>query len=242
MSSFKLSLHQVNFCVGDVRQNLRGVCDIWDEMEAKKIDCVAFPEMSLSGYPLQDLVVSKDFIKTCKSSIETLIKRSTTRQSAIIVAAPLIAPNGKQNPYETRHNVTNSVIVIQKGQILATIHKQKLPNFMVFDEMRDFIKGPPSGPVNINGTRIGISICEDFWHEDVIECLSETGSHFLLALNASPYQLHKAEDRLQAALKAARLSGLACVYLNLVGAQDESLHRWFLLVRLLLLLVSIGKE
>ena len=207
----KITLAQLNPIVGDVAGNAEKVRAARKRAAADGADIVLFPEMFIAGYPPEDLVLKPAFQAACRAEVEKLARETADGGPALIVGTPWVE-DGKLH---------NAVAVVEGGAITALRFKVDLPNYGVFDEKRVFVPGPMPGPVNFRGVRLGIPICEDIWREDVIECLTETGSEMLLAPNGSPYWGDKDEIRLNIAVARVRESGLPLVYLNEVGGQDE---------------------
>jgi NAD+ synthase len=206
--SLKIALAQLNPVVGDVAGNadkVRGA-----RAQAAGADLVAFPELFISGYPPEDLVLKPAFQAACRSAVETLA-RETASGPALLVGTPW-AEDGK---------VYNAYALLAGGAIEAVRFKVDLPNYGVFDEKRVFSPGPLPGPILVNGVRIGIPICEDIWGPEVVECLSETGSEILLVPNGSPYWRGKTEHRLNITVARVVECGLPLIYLNMTGGQDE---------------------
>jgi NAD+ synthase len=120
-----------------------------------------------------------------------------------------------------RHHVTNSVLLLDGGKIQAIRHKYDLPNYDVFDEVRVFKAGPLPGPMNFRDVRLGVLVCEDMWVPDVCECLEESGAEILVVINGSPYEIDKADMRIQTSVARVTETGLPIIYVNQVGGQDE---------------------
>jgi NAD+ synthase len=171
---------------------------------------VAFPEMFLTGYQLQDLVGKPAFAADVTRVLAQLAQ-DCADGPAIGIGAPL--PGGDK-PF-------NAYFVLQDGKIAAQVIKHHLPNYNVFDEKRYFHAGNPSGPVRIGPVRVGIPICEDAWFEDVTETLAETGAEILLVPNGSPYHRGKMDTRQAIMVSRVIETGLPLVYLNLIGGQDD---------------------
>jgi NAD+ synthase len=207
---FRLSLAQLNPTVGDLGGNAAMARNAWAEARAAGADMVAFPEMFLTGYQLQDLVKKPAFDADVQRVLAQLA-RDCADGPAIGIGGPL--PGGDK-PF-------NAWFVLQDGRITAQVLKHHLPNYKVFDEKRYYHAGDPAGPVRVGPLRIGIPICEDAWFEDVTETLAETGAEILLVPNGSPYHRGKMDTR--QAIMVARVieTGLPLVYLNLVGGQDD---------------------
>jgi NAD+ synthase len=205
-----IALAQLNPIVGDVAGNADKVRQARAQGEALGADLVAFPELFISGYPPEDLVLKPAFQAACRAAVEALARESTSGP-ALLVGTPWVE-DGK--PY-------NAYILLSGGAIEAVRLKVDLPNYGVFDEKRVFATGPMPGPILVKGVRIGVPICEDIWDPEVVECLSETGSEILLVPNGSPYWRGKTENRLNIAVARVVESGLPLVYLNMAGGQDE---------------------
>jgi NAD+ synthase len=207
---FRLSLAQLNPSVGDLRGNAALARAAWAQAREAGADMVAFPEMFLTGYQLQDLVGKPAFAADASRVLADLA-RDCAEGPAIGIGAPL--PGGDK-PF-------NAYFVLQGGKITAQVLKHHLPNYTVFDEKRYYHAGDPSGPVRVGPVRIGIPICEDAWFEDVTETLAETGAEILLVPNGSPYHRGKMDTR--QAIMVARVieTGLPLAYVNLVGGQDD---------------------
>ena len=207
---FRLSLAQLNPTVGDLRGNAAQARAAWAEAKAAGADMVAFPEMFLTGYQLQDLVRKPAFAADVQTVLAELAA-DCAEGPAIGIGGPL--PGGDR-PF-------NAYFVLQGGKVAATVLKHHLPNYKVFDEKRYYHAGDPAGPVRVGPVRIGIPICEDAWFEDVTETLAETGAEILLVPNGSPYHRGKMDTR--QAIMVARVieTGLPLAYVNLVGGQDD---------------------
>ncbi|MHA7887884.1 NAD+ synthase [Roseicyclus sp.] len=207
---FRLSLAQSNPTVGDLTGNAALARKAWAEAKAAGADMVAFPEMFLTGYQLQDLVKKPAFAMDVQRVLAQLAEECADGP-AIGIGGPL--PGGAK-PF-------NAYFVLQGGKVTAQVLKHHLPNYNVFDEKRYYHAGDPSGPVRVGPLRIGIPICEDAWFEDVTETLAETGAEILLVPNGSPY--HRGKMDMRQAIMVSRVieTGLPLVYLNLIGGQDD---------------------
>lgn len=203
-----ISLAQINPVVGDVRGNLARIRAA--RAEAGAADLVVFPELSLSGYPPEDLVLKPFFLESVEQAVAELAAE-TADGPALLVGAP----------WRQDGRTYNAILLLDGGKVEAARFKVELPNYGVFDEKRVFSAGPLPGPVNLRGVRIGVPICEDIWIPDVVECLEESGAELIIALNASPFEHDKAERRTNTVLSHVVESGLPFIYLNQVGGQDE---------------------
>ena len=202
---------QINTIVGDVFGNVKKVIDAAeharDELNA---DLVVFPELTLTGYPPEDLLHRPDFIKRVELALEKLKK--DLHGITIVIGHP----SGK-----VRDDLYNAASVILNGQCLVTYFKQYLPNYSVFDEERYFVKGNSPGIFECKGIKFGITVCEDIWFKDPTNQAADHGAEVLLNLNASPYRQGKCQLREVEVRRRVAESGLPIVYVNQVGGQDE---------------------
>src|SRR5882757_519274 len=206
-----IALAQLNATVGDVAGNADKVRRARATAAGQGADLIIFPELFISGYPPEDLVLKPAFQAACRAAVEALARETADNGPAVLVGAPWVE-DGK---------LYNSYLLLEGGKIAAARHKVDLPNYGVFDEKRVFVPGSLPGPIVLKGVRVGIPVCEDIWGADVVECIAETGGEILLVPNGSPYWRDKTATRLNIAVARVVESGLPLVYLNLVGGQDE---------------------
>ncbi|WP_339111942.1 NAD+ synthase [Thioclava sp. GXIMD2076] len=209
-ATFRLTLAQLNPTVGALDANAAKAQAAWEEGKQAGADFVALPEMFLTGYQTQDLVMKPAFIADCMARIEDLAAR--------LADGPAL---GIGAPYQDATGHYNAYWVLKGGKVVARMLKHELPHKEVFDEHRIYDVGPISGPVQIGAARIGLPICEDAWHPDVAETLMETGAQILIVPNGSPYFRDKHEVRLNHMVARVVETGLPLVYLNSVGGQDD---------------------
>ena len=209
-NKLKIVLAQLNPVVGDVKGNAQKLINIRSNLN-NNIDIIVVPELYISGYPIDDLVLRDDFLELVGHQLNELAKLTNDGKAAIIIGAPR----------KEKDTIRNSVFVLDEGEIIAFRDKHNLPNSGVFDEQRIFSQGPLSGPVKVRDVLIGLPICEDIWTETVVECLCETGADIILSINASPYTIKKRDQRMSVAVSRVLESKLPLIYLNRVGGQDE---------------------
>ena len=210
--TLKLALAQLNPHVGQIASNLAGIRRARAQSARLGADLVVTPELSISGYPPEDLVRKPAFVAACADAISALAAETADGGPGIIVGAPW-AEGGK---------LYNAAFVLDGGRILARRFKHELPNYGVFDEKRVFDAGPAPGPVPFRGFRLGLMICEDWWFPAVSETLAESGAEFLLSTNGSPFEVDKQqEQRIPLAVRRVVETGLAFVFCAQVCGQDE---------------------
>jgi NAD+ synthase len=216
-AEFRITLAQLNPTVGDVAGNAVKARAARDKAKADGADLLLLPELFITGYPPEDLVLKPAFQAACREAVEALARETADGGPAVLIGTPWVE-EGK---------LYNACALLDGGRIAALRYKANLPNYGVFDEKRLFARGPAAGPVTVKGVRVGVPICEDIWleeseeYENVVECLAETGAEILVVPNGSPYARDKNDLRLSIAVARVTESGLPLVYLNQVGGQDE---------------------
>ncbi|KIC10940.1 NAD synthetase [Leisingera sp. ANG-M1] len=207
---FRVTLAQLNPTVGDLAGNAAKAKAAWEEGRRAGADLVALPEMFITGYNTQDLVMKPAFHNAAIAEVERL--------AAECAEGPALAIGG---PWVEGGRLYNAYLILKGGKIASRSLKHHLPNETVFDEVRIFNAGPLGGPYAVGNTRIGSPICEDGWHEDVAETLAETGAEFLLIPNGSPYFRNKMDVRFNHMVARSVETHLPVIYLNMVGGQDD---------------------
>ena len=207
---FQITLAQLNPTVGDLEGNYKVAIEAWEKAQRVGSDLIAFTELFITGYNTQDLIKKPSFFKAAQDQILKLAKTCKN--------GPAIAIGG---PAYLKGKLYNAYYILADGNVANVIMKHHLPNQNVFDEKRIFDEGEISGPYQIGPIRIGSPICEDAWHSDVSETLSETGAQLLLVPNGSPYYNGKNDVRLNKMVARVVETNLPLIYLNMVGAQDD---------------------
>ncbi len=208
--TFRLTLAQMNPTVGDLAGNAALAKRAWEAGRAAGADMVALPEMFITGYQTQDLVMKPAFVRDAMAHVEALMA-DCADGPALAVGCPLIQGDKLYNAYH----------VLKDGRLVRQVLKHDLPNETVFDEVRLYDKGPLGGPYDLGVVRVGTPICEDAWHEEVPEALEESGAEILVVPNGSPYYRGKFDTRLNVMVSRVVETGLPLVYLNMVGGQDD---------------------
>jgi NAD+ synthase (glutamine-hydrolysing) len=208
----RIGLAQLNLLVGDVDGNTRRIIEAAHEARARfAADMVVFPELALCGYPPEDLLFHNSMRRKVAKGMERIC--SEVRDIGVLVGYP---------EYAGEH-IFNSAALVRNGAVIANHRKQCLPNYKVFDEKRYFQAGTQATVVDWDGWRLGLLVCEDVWERGPAVAARAAGAQLLLVPNASPYELHKQNQREAIVQELVRDVGLPVVYVNLVGGQDELL-------------------
>jgi NAD+ synthase (glutamine-hydrolysing) len=208
--SLKILIAQVNLLVGDVPGNARKIIDIANRArDAYAADAVLFPELTLTGYPPEDLLLRGELLQRVGAALEALCHQ--VRGLTVIVGYPR----------HLKGQLFNVAGVIQNGEIVAEYRKQALPNYGVFDEKRYFESGDAPCVVTLKGVTLGLSICEDIWVSAPVRQAKAAGAEVLINLNASPFHTGKMSEREDLVRERVRDNGLPVLYANLLGGQDE---------------------
>ncbi|MFG6080628.1 NAD+ synthase [Paracoccus litorisediminis] len=210
---FRITLGQLNPTVGDLPGNAAKARAAWEQAREAGSDLLVLPEMFITGYQTQDLVLKAAFTADAMAEIEQLARDCAD--------GPAIGIGG---PYAEGAKLYNAWWVLQDGKVLTRVLKHDLPHKQLFDELRLFDHGPLQGPYSLNGIRIGSPICEDAWWPDVAETLGESGAEILIVPNGSPYHRNKLDLRMGHMVARVVESDLPLVYLNSVGGQDDQIY------------------
>jgi len=208
--SLRIALAQLDLLVGDVHGNAKRVIDT--ALAARvdlNADLVLFPELSLSGYPPEDLLFHRGFRRQIEAGLAKV--RDEVRDVSLMVGFPEYVGS----------LIFNSAALIHEGAIAAVHRKAELPNYKVFDEKRYFLPGAQPTVADVKGFRCGLLVCEDIWEPEPAQLARSQGAELLIVINASPYEIHKQRERETVARARVLDVGLPMAYVNMIGGQDE---------------------
>ncbi len=208
-TTFRIAVAQLNFLVGDIKGNTQIILDCIQKAKQASVDLLIFPELALSGYPPEDLLLRENF----KIQIQHALKIIQEKSSGIAILLG--------HPDYNFEGVFNAATLIEDKKIVSTYHKQCLPNYGVFDERRYFKPGNSDGLFKIKGLSIGILICEDLWYSKPASALKEKGAQLLVCINASPFDYTKSKQRLKVTEARIKETNLPVLYVHGVSGQDD---------------------
>jgi len=218
VAKLRLGLAQINPTVGNLADNTAVISRVYVEAAAAGCDVVAFPELAITGYPPEDLVLKPGFIVDNRRALDMLVAStgSTTLVVGFVDHAEMTV-NGV-----AERLLFNAAAVARDGKLLGIYRKQLLPNYSVFDEERYFVPGPEDQPTfDVAGQRVAVSICEDLWAEGPVAQQAEQGAQLIISINGSPFHREKPEVRRDLVAGRARDNKVVVAYVNQVGGQDE---------------------
>jgi NAD+ synthase (glutamine-hydrolysing) len=223
MAQMRLALAQINPTVGDLSGNARAVREWTGKAAAAGAHLVAFPEMMLTGYPVEDLALHSSFVEASRAALTELASALASDGHGDL---PVVVGYLDRAPYSlgeaNRPLPQNCAAVLHQGQVKARYAKHHLPNYGVFDEFRIFAPGRDLTVVRISDVDVAIAICEDLWQEGgPVAQTRQAGAQLLLVINGSPYEEDKDDVRYELVARRAEQAGCTLAYLNLVGGQDE---------------------
>lgn len=208
-TTFRIAIAQLNFLVGDIAGNTQIILECIHKAKQASVDLVIFPELALSGYPPEDLVLREDFKKKIHHALKDIQEKSS--DIAILLGYPDYSIEG----------IFNAASLIKDKKKVRTYHKHYLPNYGVFDERRYFKAGNSDGLFKIKGLNIGLLICEDLWYSQPACILKEKGAQLLICINASPFDYTKTKQRLKVITNRIKETNLPLLYVHGVGGQDD---------------------
>lgn len=207
--SLRVALAQFRFPVGDIPGNTQKVLDLARQAVKQQADMVVFPELTLAGYPPEDLLL--------RSSLGARIGEGIDRLKAACLPIAMVVG------YPERENgkLYNKVMVIDNGRVIADYRKQHLPNYQVFDEKRYFTKGADTCVFEFRGARIALTICEDIWYDGPARRASEAGADINININGSPFHIDRVRERHAQVGHISKAYNMTTIYVNCIGGQDE---------------------
>ncbi|MCG1053859.1 NAD+ synthase [Mycetohabitans sp. B5] len=225
----KIALAQINVTVGDFAGNIAKIVAAAQTAHDAGASLMIAPELALSGYPPEDLLLRPAFYTASHAALSELaIQLARFAGLRVLVGHPFrSAPTGDVNPNRPVErgvlpvDTFNAASLLVDGQIAGTYLKQELPNTEVFDEKRYFASNPQPFVFELEGVKFGVVICEDAWHPSAALLAKAAGAQVLLVSNGSPYHMNKENVRVDILRERIRETGMSAIYLNLVGAQDE---------------------
>ncbi|MBE0511119.1 MAG: NAD+ synthase [Gammaproteobacteria bacterium] len=208
--TLRIALAQLNLLVGDIEGNAQRLIAAAEQArDGLGADAIVFPELSLTGYPPEDLLLRAGLHQRVLAALAQIAQQ--VQGIDVILGYPHQASGG----------LYNAAALLRDGAVQASYHKQHLPNYSVFDEKRYFAAGSEPAVVSIKGVPVGLSICEDIWQPGTVAQAAAAGAALIINLNASPFHLHKSGERQAAVRDRVAEAGLPVVYVNLIGGQDE---------------------
>jgi len=208
MKRLRIAVAQFNAHVGDLAGNAARILEFASRARDGGADVLLTPELGLSGYPPEDLLMRPDFYRACAEQLD-----------AVARAAGLPIVIGY--PEESAGKRYNAASLLAGGRVAATYRKHRLPNYEVFDEERYFAAGQGSCVIELNGVNCGLVICADVWESGATEAAAQAGAELMLTLNASPFHMNKQARRYEVLRERVAATGMPVIYANLVGGQDE---------------------
>jgi NAD+ synthase len=209
--TLRLAIAQINLHLGQIEANVARIRAARAEGARLGADLVVTPELSVSGYPPEDLIRKPAFVADCEAAIAALAAETADGGPALVVGGP----------WRDGGRLHNALFLLDDGRIAARRAKHELPNYGVFDEKRVFDPGPAPGPVPFRGFRLGLMICEDWWFPAVSETLAESGAEVLISINGSPFESGKQHLRIPLAVSRVVETGLGFAFCAMMCGQDE---------------------
>ncbi|MFE0178650.1 NAD+ synthase [Streptomyces sp. NPDC059002] len=225
MPQLRLALNQIDSTVGDLAGNAEAIVR-WTRHSAEQgAHLVAFPEMALTGYPVEDLALRPSFVQASREALHALAGRLDEEgfgELPVVVGYLDRTDEAKPRFGQPAGAPRNAGAVLHRGEVALTYSKHHLPNYGVFDEFRYFVPGETLPIVRVHGVDVALAICEDLWQDGGrVPATRTAGAGLLLSINASPYEQNKDDQRLELVRKRAQEAGCTTAYLAMIGGQDE---------------------
>ncbi|MGS2587586.1 NAD+ synthase [Streptomyces hebeiensis] len=225
MPQLRLALNQIDSTVGDLTANAEAIVHWTRHAAAQGAHVVAFPEMALTGYPVEDLALRSSFVEASRAAVRALAVRLEQEgfgELPVVVGYLDRAEKAEDRVGQPVGAPRNAAAVLHRGEVVLNFAKHHLPNYGVFDEFRYFVPGDTMPVVRVHGVDIALAICEDLWQDGGrVPAARSAGAGLLLSVNASPYEREKDDTRLELVRKRAQEAGCTTAYLAMIGGQDE---------------------
>ncbi|WP_328678556.1 NAD+ synthase [Streptomyces sp. NBC_00322] len=225
MPQLRLALNQIDSTVGDLAGNAEAIVH-WTRHSAEQgAHLVAFPEMVLTGYPVEDLALRSSFVEASRAALRALAVRLDEEgfgELPVIVGYLDRSERAQPRYGQPAGAPQNAGAVLHRGEVVLTFAKHHLPNYGVFDEFRYFVPGDTMPVIRVHGVDVALAICEDLWQDGGrVPATRSAGAGLLISINASPYEQNKDDTRLELVRKRAQEAGCTTAYLAMIGGQDE---------------------
>ena len=218
--ALKICIAQLNYVVGDMPGNAQKIIDAARTAYEQGARLVVTPELSLCGYPAEDLHLRPAFSAACDDAVKTVARELAGLKGLHVIVGHPVGGDVRSKSVQVQRRL-NAASVLSEGRVLETYAKRELPNYQVFDERRYFTPGKGTCVFQVEGLNIGLLICEDAWFEEPAMLAKESGAQLLVVTNASPFHVGKGGERVARMADRARAVGLPVVYSHFVGGQDE---------------------
>ncbi|WP_329151693.1 NAD+ synthase [Streptomyces sp. NBC_01456] len=225
MPHLRLALNQIDSCVGDLARNAETILHWTRHAAGQGAHLVAFPEMALTGYPVEDLALRSSFVEASRNALRALAGRLAGQGLGDLPV--IVGYLDREDRDEPRYGrpagaPQNAAAVLHRGEVALTFAKHHLPNYGVFDEFRYFVPGDTLPVIRVHGVDVALAICEDLWQDGGrVPATRSAGAGLLVSVNASPYERDKDDTRLELVRRRAREAGCTTAYLAMTGGQDE---------------------
>ena len=226
--TLRVAMAQVRSCVGDIDGNVDRILDAWRRAADQGADLVVFTELTITGYPPEDLLLKPEFLAATDDALDRLCREGPT--DAVAVVGTVAAVGDREDVEEERawdvsvpaRDLRNRAVVLAGGDVVAAYDKWRLPNYGVFDEARYFVPDDETVVVGVAGVPVGLTVCEDLWSErGPLSEAAEAGARVVVSINASPWHVDKRAEREEWVRRHATRDGTWVVYVNVVGGHDE---------------------
>ncbi|GAA0461921.1 NAD+ synthase [Streptomyces sp. NPDC046215] len=225
MPQLRLALNQIDSCVGDLAGNAETVLHRTRQAAGQGAHLVVFPEMALTGYPVEDLALRSSFVEASRAALRALAVRLAEEglgELPVVVGYLDRSEEGSARYGQPAGAPRNAAAVLHRGGVALSFAKHHLPNYGVFDEFRYFVPGDTLPVVRVHGVDVALAICEDLWQEGGrVPAARTAGAGLLVSVNASPYEREKDDTRLELVRKRAQEAGCTTAYVAMTGGQDE---------------------